>query len=174
MSQANAMVQQAKALGLSLAQAQSQPYSNVQLPEEAQFIISTSMARLGLIPDAVTPDMIKDEERYTEELAKELGGFLTGTIGAGGGKGKRGMMDDRGLVGLDEIWGGWNRARGVGMSTRIYDDIIALLVCSPYSALVLHASTTQIVRPHRSDDQNADFQVWPQGAPYTVVCPQRI
>ena len=126
MSQANAMVQQAKALGLSLTQAQSQPYSNVQLPEEAQFIISTSMARLGLIPDAVTPDMIKDEERYTEELAKELGGFLTGTIGAGGGKGKRGMMDDRGLVGLDEVWGGWNRARGVGMSTRLYSDTIVL------------------------------------------------
>ena len=119
MSQANAMVQQAKALNLSLAQAQSQPYSNVQLPEEAQFIINTSMARLGLIPDAVTPDMIKDEERYIEELAKELSGFLTGTIGAGGGKGKRGMMDDRGLVGLDEVWGGWNRARGVGTSTRL-------------------------------------------------------
>ena len=116
MSQANAMVQQAKALNSSLIQAQSQPYSNVQLPEEAQFIISTSMARLGLIPDAVTPDMIKDEESYTEELAKELGGFLTGTIGAGGGKGKQGMMDDRGLVGLDEVWGGWNRARGVGAS----------------------------------------------------------
>ena len=131
MSQANAMVQQAKALGLSLAQAQSQPYSNVQLPEEAQFIISTSMARLGLIPDAVTPDMIKDEERYTEELAKELGGFLTGTIGAGGGKGKRGMMDDRGLVGLDEVWGGWNRARGVGMSTRLYNDIIVLSCLQP-------------------------------------------
>jgi ESCRT-II complex subunit VPS36 len=126
MSQANAMVQQAKALNLSLIQAQSQPYSNVQLPEEAQFIISTSMARLGLIPDAVTPDMIKDEEGYTEELAKELGGFLTGTIGAGGGKGKRGMMDDRGLVGLDEVWGGWNRARGVGTSTCLYNGIIVL------------------------------------------------
>ena len=48
MSQASAMVQQA-----NLVQAQFQPYSNVQLPEEAQFIISTSMARLGLIPDAV-------------------------------------------------------------------------------------------------------------------------
>ena len=95
MSQANAMVQQAKALNLSLVQVQSQPYSNVQLPEEVQFIISTSMARTGLIPDAVTPDMIKDEESYTEELAKELGGFLTSIIGAGGGKGKQDMMDDR-------------------------------------------------------------------------------
>ena len=137
MSQANAMVQQAKALGLSLVQAQSQPYSNVQLPEEAQFIISTSMARLGLIPDAVTPDMIKDEERYTEELAKELGGFLTGTIGPGGGKGKRGMMDDRGLVGLDEVWGGWNRARGVGMSNsslrRYYRLILSVALIPPSS-----------------------------------------
>jgi len=158
MSQANAMVQQAKTLNLSLVQAQSQPYSNVQLPEEAQFIISTSMARLGLIPDAVTPDMIKDEESYTEELAKELGGFLTGTTGPGGGKGKRGMMDDRGLVGLDEVWGGWNRARGVGTSTRLHNDIYWLILsCSPYPALVLHASNTQSVRPYRSYDQNADF-----------------
>ena len=78
------MAQQAKALNLSLFQAQSQPYSNVQLPEDAQFIISTLMARLGLIPDAATPDMIKGEESYTEELDKELGGFLTGTIGAEG------------------------------------------------------------------------------------------
>ena len=77
------MVQQTKALNLSLVQAQSQPYSNVQLPEETQFIISTLMARLGLIPDAVTPDMIKDEESHTKESAKELGGFLTGTMGPG-------------------------------------------------------------------------------------------
>ena len=84
------------------------------------------MARLGLISDAVTPDMIKDEESYTEGLAKELGGFLTSTIGAGGGKGKQGMMDDRGLVGLDEVWDGWNRARGVGASTCLSNGIIIL------------------------------------------------
>ena len=77
------MVQQANALNLSLVQAPSQPYSDVQLPEETQFIISTSMARLGLILNAVTPDMIKDKESYTKELAKGLDGFLTGTIGPG-------------------------------------------------------------------------------------------
>ena len=67
--------------------------------------------------------MIKGEESYTEELVKELGGFLTGTIEAGGGKGKRGMMDDQGLVGLDGVWGGWNRAlmRRLCLSNGIID-----------------------------------------------------
>ena len=98
--------------------------------------------------------MIKGEESYTEELAKELGGFLTGTIGAGGGKGKQGTMGGRVLVGLDEVWGGWNRA----LVRRLAFPMVlsSYFVCSPYSALVLYASTTQIARPHRSDNQNAD------------------
>ncbi|KAH9837869.1 EAP30/Vps36 family-domain-containing protein [Rhodofomes roseus] len=82
-------------------------------PEEATFIRS-SLAQLGLqMANApVTLDMIRDERRWIEELARELAGVLQG----GGGKEKReGIMRQRGIVGLDEVWGGWNRARGVAL-----------------------------------------------------------
>ncbi|XP_006464145.1 hypothetical protein AGABI2DRAFT_209196 [Agaricus bisporus var. bisporus H97] len=75
-----------------------------ELPEEATFIRS-SLAQLGLqmtdVP--VTNDMIKDEDKWVNELAKELAGVL------------KGMMKDRGIIALDEVWGGWNRARGVAL-----------------------------------------------------------
>lgn len=92
-------------------------------PEEATFIRS-SLSQLGLqISNApVTLDMMKDERRWFEELARELARVLQGggTIASlsirdrdrdsiGGG-----MMKERGIIALDEVWGGWNRARGVG------------------------------------------------------------
>lgn len=80
-------------------------------PEEATFIRS-SLAQLGLqMANApVTQDMVRDERNWYEELAKELAGVLEGS----GAKGGEGMMRRRGIVALDEVWGGWNRARGVG------------------------------------------------------------
>lgn len=63
----------------------------------------------------VTLDMIRDERKWIEELARELAGVLQGRTGDEKG-GKSGMMKDRGIVALDEVWGGWNRARGVGTS----------------------------------------------------------
>ena len=85
-------------------------------PEEATFIRS-SLAQLGLqMPNApVTLDMIRDERRWHEELARELAGVLQGAPGKGRAD-DTGMMRRRGIVGLDEVWGGWNRARGVGTS----------------------------------------------------------
>ncbi|KAH6907276.1 EAP30/Vps36 family-domain-containing protein [Coprinopsis sp. MPI-PUGE-AT-0042] len=79
-------------------------------PEEATFIRS-SLSQLGLqLENApVTQDMMKDEKKWYEELARELGVVLQGS-GA-----KRGMMRERGIVALDEVWGGWNRARGVAL-----------------------------------------------------------
>jgi ESCRT-II complex subunit VPS36 len=64
----------------------------------------------------VTQDMIKDEQQWMEELAKELAWVLQG------GRGKKGAISvgiirDRGIIALDEVWGGWNRARGVGKSS---------------------------------------------------------
>ena len=66
--------------------------------------------------------MIRDERKWTEELARELAGILQGRRGGekeGRDGGARtgtgtGMMRERGIVALDEVWGGWNRARGVG------------------------------------------------------------
>ncbi|TBU40909.1 EAP30/Vps36 family-domain-containing protein [Dichomitus squalens] len=80
-------------------------------PEEATFIRS-SLAQLGLqMANApVTQDMVHDERKWYEELAKELAGILEGT-----GKGGEGMMRKRGIIALDEVWGGWNRARGVAL-----------------------------------------------------------
>ncbi|KAF7299302.1 GLUE N-terminal domain-containing protein [Mycena indigotica] len=80
-------------------------------PEEATFIRS-SLAQLGLqITDApVTQDMVQDERRWLESLARELAIVLQG----GGGKGK-GLMRNRNVIALDEAWGGWNRARGVAL-----------------------------------------------------------
>ncbi|CCM05946.1 uncharacterized protein FIBRA_08185 [Fibroporia radiculosa] len=79
-------------------------------PEEATFIRS-SLAQLGLqMTNApVTLDMIRDERRWIEELARELAGVLQGSGERDKGEG---IMRTRGIVGLDEVWGGWNRARG--------------------------------------------------------------
>ena len=73
-------------------------------PEEATFI-RASLSQLGLqMPNApVTLDMIKDERKWFEELARELAHVL------------QGIMKDRGVVALDEVWGGWNRARGIAL-----------------------------------------------------------
>ncbi len=62
----------------------------------------------------VTLDMIKDERKWSEELARELAGILQGMGPSKGSAQKEGMMKKRGIIGLDEVWGGWNRARGVG------------------------------------------------------------
>ncbi|TCD60253.1 hypothetical protein EIP91_010505 [Steccherinum ochraceum] len=94
-------------------------------PEEATFIRS-SLSQLGLqMTNApVTLDMIRDERKWVEELARELADVLqsgkgsTGrTQGAWAAKleTEGGIMGKRGIVGLDEIWGGWNRARGIAL-----------------------------------------------------------
>lgn len=87
-------------------------------PEEATFIRS-SLAQLGLEMKntPVTLDMIKDEKKWEEELVRELANVIQG---AGP---KKGIMKGRGIVALDEIWGGWNRARGVGTDTTLSIDI---------------------------------------------------
>jgi len=87
------------------------PFSPINEPEEATFIRS-SLSQLGLqMSNApVTLDMIKDERKWVEELARELAGVLQGSNDRDAG----GIMRDRGIIALDEVWGGWNRARGVG------------------------------------------------------------
>lgn len=85
-------------------------------PEEAKFIRS-SLAQLGLqMSNApVTLDMIRDERRWVEELARELAGVLQGSPDDIPSQKSVGIMKERGIVGLDEVWGGWNRARGVAL-----------------------------------------------------------
>lgn len=83
-------------------------------PEEATFIRS-SLSQLGLqmTNTPVTLDMMKDERRWFEELAREFARVLQGSTPPKEGSG--GMMRNRGMIALDEVWGGWNRARGVAL-----------------------------------------------------------
>lgn len=102
MAKAKDMVHLAADLNNKLTAARAAPTASE--PEEATFIRS-SLSQLGLqMQNApVTLDMIKDERKWFEELARELARVL------------QGIMKDRGIVALDEVWGGWNRARGVAL-----------------------------------------------------------
>jgi len=82
--------------------------SSLTQPEEVTFI-RKSMGQLGLPTMAVTQDMVRDEKKYHEELAKELASILNGDKYLANGT--REM-----IIPLDEVWRTWNRARGVGMS----------------------------------------------------------
>ena len=95
--------------------ASSSPYSSnlSSEPEEATFIRS-SLSQLGLqMANApVTLDMIKDEKKWEGQLVQELADVIQGN---GNGEG---ILRGRGIIGLDEVWGGWNRARGIGKHER--------------------------------------------------------
>jgi len=97
-------------LSATTSSATSSPYSSSlsSEPEEATFIRS-SLSQLGLqMANApVTLDMIKDEKKWEEQLVQELADVIQG-----GGTSK-GILRGRGIIGLDEVWGGWNRARGI-------------------------------------------------------------
>jgi ESCRT-II complex subunit VPS36 len=94
------------------------PYRSAEEPEEATFIRS-SLSQLGLqMSNApVTMDMMKDERKWLEELARELGRLLQGSWNSVVSRANRsgGIMKNRGIIALDEVWGGWNRVRGVGV-----------------------------------------------------------
>ncbi|KAF8488893.1 vacuolar protein sorting-associated protein 36 [Gautieria morchelliformis] len=98
-------------------------------PEEAKFIRS-SLSQLGLQTSAVTQDMVKDDKEWIEQLARELGSVLVGTRNDKGNQ-QAGLMRDRGIVGLDEIWGGWNRARGVALIPPE-----TMMLCLPHLPMV--------------------------------------
>ncbi len=110
MTKAQDMVRLANDLNEQLTIANSRnPEGQSIEPEEATFVRS-SLAQLGLsMKNApVTADMSRDERKYMEQLAKELGSVLLGDRTENDG-----IMKSRGIIGLDEVWGGWNRARGV-------------------------------------------------------------
>lgn len=102
--------------------------------EEAGTLLQSALVQLGLPNPAVTPDMVKNERAYHRELACELAGVLLGEHGLlGPGRVVRdasahpdlrqqadikmvsGPVAGRGLMPLDEVWGLWNRARGVAL-----------------------------------------------------------
>ncbi|CBQ73412.1 related to VPS36 protein, involved in vacuolar protein sorting [Sporisorium reilianum SRZ2] len=117
------------------AKAAGLPDTAPQPDQEAATLIRSSLVQLGLPAPAVTEDMARDQDEYHRELARELAGLLlgnpsggqrTGLMGAGkiAAKGKTTEslprvsdheLQGRGLVGLDEVWCVWNRARGVAL-----------------------------------------------------------
>lgn len=127
MNKAKEMVRLAADLNEKLTASASSSYFNASVnsdssalvsatePEEATFIRS-SLAQLGLqmANTPVTLDMIKDDRKWFNELARELAGILQGSSRSGKGTAGTGLLGERGILPLDEVWGGWNRARGVG------------------------------------------------------------
>jgi hypothetical protein len=65
----------------------------------------------------------KDEQKWYEELARELARVLQGS--------PKGLMSARrrGIVALDEVWGGWNRVRGIGELSP-FIPLSSLFLCS--------------------------------------------
>jgi ESCRT-II complex subunit VPS36 len=85
--------------------------------EEAAFVRS-SLVQLGLqLPGgAVTQDMASDDRKWHAELARELSSLLQGSASSDSRKAApQGLMSTRPIVPLDEVWGAWNRARGVAL-----------------------------------------------------------
>jgi len=153
---------------LSTNSSSSHPSSLSSEPEEATFIRS-SLSQLGLeMTNApVTLDMIKDEKRWEEQLARELADVVQG-----GGSGK-GIIRGRGIIGLDEVWGGWNRARGIGecmgaLATQAHRSDLGIPL-STDTALDLprDRSPTQILHPPSTRHPN--LSQWPHSLAYTRV-----
>ncbi|PWZ03798.1 hypothetical protein BCV70DRAFT_23245 [Testicularia cyperi] len=148
MAKAKQMVEFAEALNSKLTKQQQaaqaareagSPDAVTEPDEEAATLIRSSLVQLGLSAPAVTPDMVRTQEEYYRELARELAQLLLGSSSSSSstpnlqaglmGKGKiapKGKGTDslpsvaedpaaRGLIGLDEVWCIWNRVRGVAL-----------------------------------------------------------
>ena len=128
-------------------------------PEEATFIRS-SLSQLGLqMANApVTPDMMKDERKWIEELARELAGVLQG-----------GIMKERGIIALDEVWGGWNRARGVGAYNDLTANVYGLTTCSAYTPIDVPSSYTFLAVIYHPNDPHAHPRLGPHCPPHTAL-----
>ncbi|EJD43582.1 hypothetical protein AURDEDRAFT_114644 [Auricularia subglabra TFB-10046 SS5] len=102
-AQAKSMVALASNLSARLQQSQSKLSA---ADAEASSFIQKSLYNMGLaLPDGpVMQDSLNNEKKWTDELAGEVAGLL-----------REGLMGGRGMVGLDEIWCAWNRARGVAL-----------------------------------------------------------
>lgn len=96
---------------------------------ETRTFLRSSLVQLGLPVPAITKDAktMRDEREYLEALAVEFGGVLTG---GEGGQGQGGLMtgkegkegkEGKGVLGMDEAWVIWNRARGVCKSSFYAD-----------------------------------------------------
>lgn len=125
----------------------------------ASSLLQSALVRIGLPNPAVTPDMVKNERTYHRELARELSGVLLGEHGL------LGPCDadiGRGLLPLDEVWGLWNRARGVALvSPKLLRAAVAYLpeMTSPSVKLRTLRSGMPILYTPRFDDAAIEERV---------------
>lgn len=170
MTKARDMVRLAQDLNDRLSATSSSPHpsSLSSEPEEATFIRS-SLSQLGLemASAPVTLDMIKDEKKWEEQLARELADVIQGS---GSGKG---ILRGRGIIGLDEVWGGWNRARGICERAHILVIQTTLLIqVAPLSSdtaidLPHNRPRTQIL--HAPSTRHPNLSQRPYGPTHTGV-----
>ncbi|ORX36706.1 EAP30/Vps36 family-domain-containing protein [Kockovaella imperatae] len=111
MVRAGEMVKMAQSLNAKLT-AQQASGTSAAIAEEDATLIRSSLVQLGLSAPALTADMVRDEKKYQQGLAQELGQLLTGSRGS---KGLMSNDEGRGVIALDEVWGLWMRARGIAL-----------------------------------------------------------
>lgn len=94
-----ALMAQAKSM-VDLAQSLNSKLQSHNSPEATT--IKSSLQAMGL-EVAVTSDMAASSRDYAKQLAGELAQVLN----------RQQILQKRGVIGLDEVWCIWNRARGV-------------------------------------------------------------
>lgn len=112
--------------------------SDDRTDENAVQAVTRSLKSLGLDTPVVAKAGELEEEQYHKGLAKELGTVLLGrTPGAANTSTAPMAVGDpqREIIGLDQVWCLWNRARGVGMSFRNYVSLPATTTDSPPATL---------------------------------------
>ncbi|KAI5453584.1 Vacuolar protein-sorting-associated protein 36 [Naganishia albida] len=145
MVRAGEMVKLVQSLNAKLATSAPKPTTNGSPDPEAETrtFLRSSLVQLGLPVPAITQDaaMMKDERAYLDALAAELGGLLTGS-GSGAEKRKsrpQGLMvgsHGKGILGMDEAWVIWNRARGVSLvSPQVMQKVVPLLTAHTHPSV---------------------------------------
>nr|CRX79114.1 hypothetical protein ls5930a1_00148 [Leucosporidium scottii] len=134
MGKAKEMILLAQSMNSRLSSTTPTPSDPTTTTTAAPQAAASTLSTLGLVSAPITADQLDSEEKYHHELAKELSQVL-------GGKG--GLMDRRGVVGLDEVWCLWNRARGVSLIPPS-----ALTLSAPHLPLYTTTNNGPSIHPH--------------------------
>ncbi|WFD20618.1 amidase [Malassezia caprae] len=127
-------------------------------------MLQSAMVQLGLEAPAVTPDMVRNEKDYHRALACELASVLLGEHGVlgpghvvrdGAAPAAEPADTGRGFLALDEVWGLWNRARGVALvpprEMRAAVAFLPQVTCPRVSVRVLRSGWTVLHTPRFED-----------------------
>jgi len=161
MSKAKDMVTIAQSLNAKLEaqEAQSRLTNGSEPSQSDATLIRSSLVTLGLPSGAVTPDMVRDDKMYHQELARELAAILTGSGTNANAKATAVMSvagGGRGLVSLDEIWCLWNRARGVALVSprelTVACKYLPEVTQPPLNIRTFKSGLTVLFSPQFSDD----------------------